>query len=93
MESQISERRVEGAIATPAAGTNLVIGNDLDVGVECAIVKDPVTDALESELADGGGYAHLVAQQANREERAYHRAEKAPSSWREIAGGVSILEI
>jgi hypothetical protein len=75
-EAEVSERRVEGAHATSATGTDLVLGDDLGVGVERAAVEDPVADALEGELAGGSRYAHFVAQ-ADGEKRALEKCAQS----------------
>jgi len=91
--TEVSERRVEGAHATSAAGTDLVLGDDLGVGVECAAVEDPVADALEGELAGGSCYANLVAEQADGEKRSDQGAEKTQVGGGEIASGAPAAKV
>jgi hypothetical protein len=93
LEDEISERRVEGTYAAFAAGTDLVLGDDLGVAVKRPAIKNPVSYALESELAGGSGYAHLVAKEAHGEKRADHGAEKAQRGGGEIAGGAPVTKV
>jgi hypothetical protein len=93
LDSQVAEERIEHGEAALAAGTYLALGHDLSIRVECASVEDPIADALETELADCSGDAHLVSVETNAEKRAENRARGPRGGLGEIVGGTTVAKV
>jgi len=92
-DRQISEDGFKCGDPAPAPGTDLVVGDDVGVGIECAGVVDPVADALESELLRGCRDADLVAGQMHAEEGSEDGAVEGRSDPGKVAGRTAVVQV